>query len=83
MSVRHNQFRHILSEHQYFGQKFELARFILSKMLIFTVEVMKLLMPYRHHISVFYCCDSYSTLKVSFALFQSNFKVISVLNERI
>ena len=61
----------------------ELAQFILAKMLIFTVHLTKLLMPYRHNISAFYCCDSQSTLKVSFALFQSNFKVISVLNERI
>ena len=26
MSVRHDQFRHILSEYQYFGQKIELAQ---------------------------------------------------------
>ena len=26
MSVRHHQFRHILSEYQYFGQKIELAQ---------------------------------------------------------
>ena len=26
MSVRHDQFRHFLSEHQYFGRKIELAQ---------------------------------------------------------
>ena len=26
MSVRHDQFRHILSEYQYFGQEIELAQ---------------------------------------------------------
>ena len=26
MSVRHDQFRHVLSEYQYFGQKIELAQ---------------------------------------------------------
>ena len=26
MSVRHDQFRHFLSEYQYFGQKIELAQ---------------------------------------------------------
>ena len=26
MSVRHDQFRHIVSEYQYFGQKIELAQ---------------------------------------------------------
>ena len=26
MSVRHDEFRHILSEYQYFGQKIELAQ---------------------------------------------------------
>ena len=26
MSVRHDQFRHIISEYQYFGQKIELAQ---------------------------------------------------------
>ena len=31
MSVRHNQFRHILSEYQYFGQKIELDQQGLSR----------------------------------------------------